>query len=215
MVAPPEIRRIRGRLKKNRLREVFFYKNMLAKRFVQISRRADSRRVWEWEDAALKRLEGLGFPSSFGFVEKRFRGAKEVIFAREFIPGEPLSHFRESDMGELGALMARIHQRGVIVCDPAPDNFIRKPDGRLLFIDFGRAKVITGGKGGLLFYMGKDLARVRHHSLLNDPERFARFYAAYSDLTGLSRHNQRLVYLVCRLWTGIWTLRQRRRALKR
>ncbi len=214
MVESSEIRRIRGRLKKNVLREVFYYQNMLAKRFVLISRRPDARRVWEWEHDALKRLEGLGFPNSFGFIEKQFHGAKEVIFAREFIPGEPLSRFRESDMGELGALMARIHRRGVIVCDPAPDNFIRKPDGSLLFIDFGRAKVITGGKGMWLFYMGKDLARLRHHGLLNDPGRFARFYAAYSQLTGVSPHNQRLVYQICGLWTGIWRLRQGWRALR-
>ncbi len=36
-----------------------------------------------------------------------------------------------------------IHQRGVITRDPSLENFIRTADGKILFIDFGRAVILN------------------------------------------------------------------------
>jgi serine/threonine protein kinase len=207
----PEIRLVRRRRKKNVLREIFFYEGLVVKRFVRLGRFWDARPVWRMEDQALRRLSGHPFPATYGYRETTFRGAKEILYAREFVDGVPVERIDDRDLSGLAHLMAWIHHRGVLTCDPAPDNFIRKEDGSLLFIDFGRAKVIADRGVRYLYHLGKELARIQHHALSSDKQRFERFYAVYRKKTGLSVPRQAFVDSVRRLWALRWRLRQRRR----
>jgi tRNA A-37 threonylcarbamoyl transferase component Bud32 len=126
-----------------------------------------------------------------------------------------VERFSCAEVERVADLLAYIHRRGVLTCDPAPENFIRLADGRISFIDFGRAKVMKNRGGRYLYHLGKELARVEHHTFSNDRDRYARFYDAYKKRIRLSRAAEVLVYLSCRAWAARWTLRQRLRERRR
>jgi serine/threonine protein kinase len=206
-----EIRLIRRQKRKNILREIFFYKNLVVKRFVKLKAFPDVRRVWEMEDRALKRLEGLAFPKSLGFKEKIFQGVKEIIYAREYIEGTPVQRFDASDVGELADLMTKIHHRGVITCDPAPDNFLRLASGKLMFIDFGRSKIVNPRGPIFLYRLGKELARIQGRAFFNDRALFSKFLHHYSRLIELSPNQWKCVNLIYSIWARHWWIRHKRR----
>jgi len=206
-----EIRLIRRQKRKNILREVFFYKKFVVKRFVKLKAFPDVRKVWKMEDRALKRLEGLAFPKSLGFTEKKFQGVKEIIYGREYIEGTPVKWLDASDVGELAELMAKIHRRGVITCDPAPDNFLRRANGKLMFIDFGRSKIVNPRGPIFLYRIGKELARIQGRAFFNDRVLFSKFLNHYSQLIDLSPNQWKFVNFIYFVWARYWWVRHKRR----
>ncbi len=65
------IQLIRKKRKKNLIHEIYRYDHTLVKRFIKIAPLPDMRRPWQMEDAALRRLEGLGVPETYGFSIKK------------------------------------------------------------------------------------------------------------------------------------------------
>ena len=211
MTENSEIRLIRRQKRKNILREIFFYKNLVVKRFVKLKAFPDMRRVWEMEDRALKRLGGLAFPKSLGFTEKKFQGVKEIIYARQYIEGAPVQWFDASDAGEIAELMAKIHRRGVITCDPAPDNFLRRANGKLMFIDFGRSKIVNPRGQIFLYRLGKELARIQGRAFFYDRVLFSEFYHHYSQSIDLSPNRWKFVNFIYSMWARYWWIRHKHR----
>jgi serine/threonine protein kinase len=193
-------RLLRRKKKKNIIREVYFYDGMIVKRFVKLAALPDTRRVWALEHEALKRLEGLPIPKTYGFVEKKISGAKEIIYAREFVDGAPVEKFQTEDIRPLAWIMARIHRRGVITRDPHLENFIRIGDGKILFLDFGRAVVLHPRNPILPLLIGKELARILVHAGLKHEglqEIFLDQYFYFFQPSPLARC---LILKTCFLW---------------
>lgn len=195
-----DIHLIRRKKKKNIIHEIYRYNGTLVKRFIKTAPFPDIRQVWKLEDSALKRLAGLVVPKTFGFVVNRINGATEIIYAREFIDGTPVEAFVMEDMEPLARVMAQIHGRGVITRDPSLENFIRTPEGDILFIDFGRSVILNPKNPVIIDYLGKELARLRCHALAGDDALYERFCDFYFDALpgGSVRHG--LIDRSGRLW---------------
>ncbi len=142
--------------------------------------RHDRRKVWVREHRALERLRGLSVPVSGGFVRTRTPDGWEVTARREFIPGSPLDELDGSDLDAAAVLIADMHARGVVTSDLNLRNFLQGEDGRIWFLDFGRARVFRWRSPLLWTYIGRDLARFSRSGLRNDQARWARFWPVYA-----------------------------------
>ncbi len=177
-----EMHLITRKKKKNIIHEIYLYDQTLVKRFIKIAPRPDTRKVWKMEDMALRRLEGLNVPKTYGFVEKNCNNATEIIYAREYLEGKVVESFVEEDIEPLARMMAQIHQRGVITRDPSLDNFIRTPDGKILFIDFGRSVVLNPKNPAIIVFLGKELARMHCHAFAGDDQLYNLYHEKYFEL---------------------------------
>jgi serine/threonine protein kinase len=186
--------------KKNIIREVYLYDSMIVKRFVKLAALPDVRQVWVMEHRALDRLEGLPTPKTYGFVEKKINGAKEIIYARDFVHGAPIEQFQVEDILSLAWIMARIHRRGVITRDPHLDNFIRTENGKIIFFDFGRALVLNRKNPLLALLIGKELARILVHAGLTDTGLEIQFLEQYFEFFQPSPTARILMTRICFLW---------------
>jgi serine/threonine protein kinase len=195
-----DIHLIRRKKKKNIIHEIYRYDQTLVKRFIKIAPFPDIRQVWKLEDAALKRLSGLSVPKTYGFIVNRLNGAQEIIYAREFIDGKPVEGFSVEEMEPLARMMAKIHARGVITRDPSLENFIRTPEGRILFIDFGRAVLLNPKNPVIIDYLGKELARLRCHGLAGDDALYGRFCDFYFKALPGNSVSHGLIDRSSRLW---------------
>lgn len=191
---------VRRKKKKNIIAEIYRYHDTLVKRFIKTAPLPDTREVWRIEDAALRRLAGLDVPKTFGFSRKKVGGALEIVYAREFIDGAPIQAFEISDMEPLARMMARIHERGVVTRDPSLENFIRTPDGRILFIDFGRSAMFNPKNPVLIDYQAKELARVRCHAFAGDDALYRPFQDSYFSVFPCGRFRRRIMERIAERW---------------
>lgn len=196
-----DIHLIRRKKKKNIIHEIYRYDHTLIKRFIKIAPFPDIREVWKSEDTALRRLSGLAMPKTFGFSVNRLNnGATEIIFVREFIDGKSVTAFAPEDMEPLAKMMAKIHGRGVITRDPSLENFIRTPEGDVLFIDFGRSILLNPKNPVMIDYLGKELARLHCHALSGNNTLYERFCNFYFDALPGGSVRRDLVDWSSRLW---------------
>lgn len=195
-----EIILLHRKKKKNIFLEIYRYQQTTVKRFIKTASFPDMRKVWEMEHKALQKLSGLPVPNSYGFKINKLKGAKEIIYIREFIEGETIENFTTPDMKPLATIMARIHERGVITRDPAPENFIRATNGEPVFIDFGRAALLNPKNPLIIYYVGKELARVHHHALQDSPVLYKRFYNHYMNTSDMGPVKTRLANFISRIW---------------
>lgn len=195
-----EIHLITRKKKKNIIHEIYLYDQTLVKRFIKTAPRPDTRKVWKMEDTALRRLEGLNVPKTYGFVEKNCNGATEIIYAREYLEGKPVESFAEADIEPLARLMVKIHQRGVITRDPSLDNFVRTPGGKILFIDFGRSVILNPKNPAIIDYLGKELARIHCHAFAGDDQLYSRYHKAYFELFPHSKARRFLMERIGAKW---------------
>ncbi len=195
-----ELRLIKRRIRKYTIREIYVCDATILKRFIRLYPWADMRRVWYWEDRALRRLNGLPVPRTYGYKIRRNGQYREILYAREFITGEPIYQFKAEDMTLLAELLAKIHRRGVITRDPLIDNFIRTPDHQIAFVDFGRSLVTHPSNPVILAYIGKELARLRCHALGLDPELNIHFQKAYFRLMDFDRGQKVIIDRIHHFW---------------
>lgn len=100
-------------------------------------------------------LEKLGKHSQIPFLLAYFEEANQFYLVEEFVPGHALNReivagqpWREERvfdlLEEVLQLLAFVHSQGVIHRDVNPSNLIRrKPDGKLVLIDFGSVKEVA------------------------------------------------------------------------
>lgn len=100
-------------------------------------------------------LEKLGKHAQIPFLLAYFEESNQFYLVEEFVPGNALNReilagqpWREervlSLLEEVLKLLAFVHSQGVIHRDVNPSNLIRrKPDGKLVLIDFGSVKEVT------------------------------------------------------------------------
>ncbi|WP_442921862.1 tetratricopeptide repeat protein [Microcoleus sp. ARI1-A5] len=100
-------------------------------------------------------LEKLGKHDQIPFLLAYFEESNQFYLVEEFVPGHALNReivagqpWREEQvlalLEEVLKLLAFVHSQGVIHRDVNPSNLIRrKPDGKLVLIDFGSVKEVT------------------------------------------------------------------------
>lgn len=137
------------------------------------------RRPWQIEDACLRHLDGAGAPRSCGWFEETDADHRIVWMVKEFIAGEPLESFSSADLPAAADLLAGLHRRRVIADDANPGNFIRRPDGRMAFLDFGRGRLFHRDGPWLDLHIGWELAKLRREAFLWNPALWAAFLPRY------------------------------------
>jgi len=191
---------IRRKKKKNIIHEIYLYDQTLVKRFIKTAAWPDMRQVWKMEDNALRHLNGLPVPKTYGFVEKKCNGAIEIIYARQYLEGNPLESFGAEDIEPLAWLMAEIHKRGVITRDPSLENFIKTAGGKILFIDFGRSIILNPKNPLVIDYQGKELARIWCHAFAGNDALYTRFHDKYFELLSCSPARRFLMEKISYKW---------------
>lgn len=202
MISTPDnnIRLIRRKKKKNIIHEIYRYDQTLIKRFIKTAPFPDTRKVWKLEDTALRKLTELPVPVTYGFIEKKFNGAREIIYAREFIEGTPVKEFTYEDITSMAEIMAQIHKNGVFTRDPLPDNFIKTHIGKILFVDFGRSVLLNPKNPATMYYLGKELARIRLYALFGNDVLYEKFLDVYFDAFQTGPIKRKVVEHVSSLW---------------
>ncbi|NLB66008.1 MAG: hypothetical protein GX803_06025 [Lentisphaerae bacterium] len=145
------------------------------------------RRPWLIEDSALRRLNGRGAPRTFGWHEQTTPELHTVWLIKEFIDGEPVARFTPEDLPELAQLLAHIHGAGVMTDDNNISNFLRAADGRLIFLDFGSARLTRRERLCSARLIGRDLAKLRREGFNWNAKLFTAFLPLYFDALGASR----------------------------
>ena len=171
----------RERWVKSTLRQVYTdHVTKVVKCFFQYPGKREFHKPWVREDKALRTLGGANAPTSYGYVKIRTpEGIPAVIYTKAYIRGNPPVKIDPETAAAMGRLLAGFHDRGVVTLDPSLSNFIRMDDGRLAFIDFGRARVYRY-RGPLFRWMvGKEFFRIYRESFFCNPDLLETFKRAY------------------------------------
>lgn len=130
--------------------------------FPQVQGTAALEKATELFKQEAKRLYELGEHSQIPRLIAYFEQDRRLYLVQEFIEGHNLLEelqqqgtFSEEKIKQLLAdllpVLKFIHERGVIHRDLKPENIMRRQDGKLILIDFGVSKQVTGtvlGKTG-------------------------------------------------------------------
>lgn len=182
MPAPVRVRESHGIA-----REVFLLEGRyVVKRYTCAVPPRAGRRPWSMEDTALRRLEGRGAPLPVGFVEARSGDGLQATLVRGFVAGTRVEGLDAELVTKMAATMAAIHGRRVTTEDAHRENFVRRADGALAFIDFGKARVFRRRNPLLYAGIAFDLHRLYRAALGRDDALWRRFRAAYFDATPFS-----------------------------
>ncbi len=137
------------------------------------------RRPWIIEDRGLRRLNGSVAPRSFGYTEHIENGVRRASLVKEFIPGTACTSFAPDDIPAVARLMAELHGLKIITDDANVHNFLKTADGRMVFIDLGRARVFRFRSPWLFLNIGWELAKLRREGFGWNRERWGTFLPVY------------------------------------
>lgn len=102
-----------------------------------------------------------------------------VWLVKEYLPGTPLEIFTAIDLPDLATLLARLHSRRVITDDAYPGNFLRNLDGRLMYLDLGRAQTASRLNPFFPFQIGWELAKLYRQGFRRNPKLWNAFLPLY------------------------------------
>lgn len=180
------------------LRSVFLLDGAhVAKRFRFPVSSPSHRRPWIAEHEALTRLDGAGAPRTFGWFDEIEGDQRVVWLVKEYVVGSPLASFVVADVPAAARLMARIHECRIVTDDANPGNFIRTPDGRLAFLDFGRAKGFASSDPRFQLFVGWELAKLRREGFRWNADLWNAFLPLYFQARPSSMARRTLVLAAC------------------
>ena len=139
------MRLIRRKKKKNIIHEIYLYDHTLVKRFVKTAPFAGCAQALaggaHCPPAAFRDCRCLRPMDS---SVKRMNGATEIVYAREYLDGSQVTAFGTGGHGCHG----KNDGPGSFTRGDYPGSFglkifIRTPDGKILFIDFGRSIILN------------------------------------------------------------------------
>lgn len=172
---------------------------LIIKRYKVLTIKGFIRGRWRREHAALKRLAKHNVPapkSHFVVAE-----AKNIYtHQRESIPGFALTSWNADQAAELGIYIAKVHKAGVTLGDMAMDNFLITNEGRLVFIDYGRARVFFWRGLSFYFFASKDILRTSQRLLGGTPDFSRIFYETYRKTIGMGSISMTLMRFFQRFW---------------
>ena len=168
------------------------------------------RRPWRREHAALAHLADPTLPTSVGYLSETTDDGWRVRYLRGFVPGVALEGFDAASAAEAGVLLAGLHTRGVVTDDALTQNFMRAPDGRLFFLDYGTSRIFSPRNPLLLVWIALEHCRYLRASLGGDAELWAAFREAYFRAAGGGRSAETVIRTLSRLIRWQRRLRGRR-----
>ncbi len=193
-------------------REVFLTGDgYVVKRFTHPGAPPRVRRPWAIEHRALERLGGRGAPRPVGYVVDELDHRVTATLVRHYLEGEPVGPVDEGLLGEIAGLLAGFHEAGVATNDAHLSNFVRMPDGRLGFLDFGRARVFRRASPLLYAGVAMELHRFRRTTTKQDEDRWRAFLEAYFRRSPFGRVGNRLVRALLAIDMWRYGLRKRGR----
>jgi hypothetical protein len=206
---PESVERLTERRARDGDRQVFLLDGRyIVKRFAYSDSAPPTHRPWRREHDALCHLAEPTLPESIGYVEDHQDESRVIRYVRTYVPGEPVSGFDEASAREAGELLAALHARGVVTDDAQTQNFMRTADGRMFFLDFGKARIFTAGDPRFPIWIALDHCRFLRASINWDDALWAAFRRGYFDATSLGKVQQTAVRAVTFLL--LWQRRLRR-----
>ena len=157
------------------------------------------RRPWRREHAALTHLADSRLPRSVGYLTETQQTGWTVSYLRTWIPGEPLAGFDAASAAEAGELLADLHARGVVTDDALTQNFLRAADGQLLFLDFGKSRILPRRSPFLPAWIALEHCRFLRAALAGNADLWEVFRAAYFTASGGRRSHEATVRGLSRL----------------
>lgn len=203
---------LRQRRAKETLRSVYRVDDRyVAKKFEIPLAARRYRRPWLAEDACLRRLDGRGAPRSLGWFEETKADQRVVWLVKDYVAGAPVETFAAADLPAAARLLAGVHAQAVVTDDASAGNFLRAPDGRMAFLDFGRARLYPRAGLHLDAAIGWELAKLRREGFRWDADLWHAFLPLYFVALGASLPRQIRIRLAC---TASVALRRIRKTLQ-
>ncbi len=177
-----DLQLVQRRQKKKVLREVYLAgENYVFKRYLFKAKPIFYlTKPWEVEANALRHSDGLPVPKHIAtYAGIGQDGLQEFVLHRTLIPGDKIDHLNDQSVEGMAEVLAAIHCRGVVTRDATIQNFIISGEGKICFIDFGKARIHHLPS----FYdIGSELARFFHGTLFYDLGLWAKFINHYYEL---------------------------------
>lgn len=183
-------KRIQSYWRKNTLREVYHDNGIILKHYVVKPGTRRFPKPWAKEDAALKAMEGSGFPKSYGFTATKKDHGLDVIFKRGYLEGRPVDPLTPEHVSKMADTLSEIHKQGVITDDAKIENFIIDEKGDIKFFDFGAAFVFKQKTPVYYMYIGREMVKFLRLTLRWNMPLWDVFIARYDTdypMSGLSR----------------------------
>ena len=191
-------------------REVFLTGDgHVVKRFTHPGKPPRFRQPWVVEHRALERLGGRGAPRPIGYVRDEADGRVTATMVRHYLEGEPVGPVDDELTSEIASLLAEFHDAGVATNDAHLNNFVRMRDGKLGFLDFGRARVFSRANPLLYAGVAMELHRFRRATLKQDERRWEAFLGTYFHRSPFGTLGNRLIRAL--LAIDIWRYGLRKR----
>ena len=149
----------------------------------------DRKHSWKFEDRALKQLEGLNVPRSYGYRFGRDLEDQAVcVLTKDYVAGKKPQSVDDPLLRKLASVLAKFHQRGVVTNDCSLDNMLLSDQDELWIFDFSKARTFKKGNPLLYYYMGRELFKVRRRVLDHRDDLYADFCSYYfSEIHALVR----------------------------
>jgi len=190
-------------------RDVFVYRDQyLIKTYTIEAHHRDTRRPWERDHTALKRLQGLPVQQSYGYQRMRVGSADRVVHLKSYILGNVVEKFDRHTAKQAAKLLARMHERGVVTENSWPQNFCTGRNGDLYFVDFGRAMCLKPYSIPLYYFAGRELAKFRRNGLEWDRRMWVLARRQYFRATASPLPGQILTRMVCQATIRIRQIRK-------
>jgi hypothetical protein len=169
------------------------------------------RRPWLREHDALERLDGWHVPRTVGYVEDIDGERRVVCYVRSYVSARPVVAVDVAALRDMATVLAGFHRRAVVTDDALLQNFMRARDGRLVFVDMGRARLFRPHSPLLALGIALELTKFRRASLRGDDALFRAFTEAYFEASHLRRTGRTIVRLLMRLLIWQRGVRDRQR----
>ncbi len=162
-------------------RQVFVRKAILVEKvYLLDSELRDRRHSWKFEDRALRQLEGLRVPRSYGYhYGVDAQGQAICVLTKEYVTGETPAEVDDQLLEKLAVTLAEFHRRRVVTNDSSLDNMLLSDQGDLQIFDFSKARTFKRGNPLLYYYMGRELYKIRRKLLDRRNDLYGTFCSYY------------------------------------
>lgn len=144
------------------------------------------RKPWRQEHETLLHLADDWLPESIGYVEDQQDGVRVIRYLRTYVPGTTLSELDDTSVREAGKVIGALHANGVVTDDAQTHNFIRDPHGRLIFVDFGKARIFGTSNPIRLVWIALEHSRFLRASIDWNEALWAAFRDSCFEASGLN-----------------------------
>lgn len=157
----------------------------------------DEEGDWSLESRILTAAYGVpGVPVSYGYNCHRIGDELVVHYLREYIDGELIQQVTKELGYQMADFFAQLHSRLVTTNDAHLLNFIVTSEGKLYFIDFGKASQFNRRDFSFYLKVGRELTKAKQSIDDYNPKNWPGFLARYYQGSRYSSGERTLMKLV-------------------